>query len=470
LFGTQVFHDIHTSEEVFNTVFKNADGSPTDAYTLSGGGTTSGARSYCVLMLDFAFDMSNVASLTLHEIFQDGLDVALRGFCEEYNIDIQRWMPNNALANLTAVALALGRKRLNLLILVDEYDRVFNQLMRHDPAAYRAAVQPGGPDQPMGFLRQFYLSLKSITKTKGSRVRSFTTGVAPVALTDSSGWNVAWSLSQLESFGECCGFVQADVERGLSLFDLTDAERARALLLMRRFYNGFNWVGGKRTLYLPTYVIFFKKIQDDQRARDMILQKLNADDIMGLLPWMDDDNVAVSHNVTGMLRCSSRAAVAALEDTFHQSKELSVSVDVFKDSISLAGLAQGRKPDVDLIRDPELPVQEDFSASLQYQRALMVLFYNGILQVSHYTDNGARVVLGPPHLLATCCHFKRLEMVIQDDAFFLEKLVQSPTAGSLMLLVDSVLRGWESGSLAIDRCWGYVCCGWALTVGSPLQD
>ncbi|KAK1861992.1 hypothetical protein I4F81_004568 [Pyropia yezoensis] len=460
----QVYHDIHTTQELFDEVFLNRDGSPTDAYVQSSGGTAAGARAYCVLPLDFSIQVqSGPHAPPLDKLFRDVLNGAMLVFMNKYRVHVSHWQEDNADANLKALASAVGAAGHQLLVLVDEYDRTFNQLMREDPNAYQDAVAPARDRRPAGFLRAFYLTLKSLPRLISTRVRSFTTGIAPIALTDSSGWNVAWSLTHSPAYAECCGFTEADVERGLSQVALTEAERIPTLRLMRKFYNGYKFHPKSQPLYLAAYVIyFFKMLQGDGERRAVILEERHESMDAELEHFMKDDNVSLSHNVTSVLRSSSRAGVVALQDAFQASKELTVRTRQLESPFTLAELTPRTSASRDVVRVPALDADTDASTSLAYQRALALLFYHGVLSVRERKNNGALTVLNPPNLLACLDHFTRLEMALASDICFLERLIETPSSRDVTLLVDAVLHGWDSGALAMDRLFSETCLSSAM--------
>ncbi|KAK1867825.1 hypothetical protein I4F81_010324 [Pyropia yezoensis] len=460
----QVYHDINTTQELFDEVFINRDGSPTDAYVQSSGGKAEGARAYCVLPLDFSIQVeTGPGALPLGERFRDVLNGAMQVFMNKYRLHVTGWKEDNADANLKALASAVGAAGHQLLVLVDEYDRTFNQLMREDPNAYQDAVAPARDLRPAGVLRAFYLTLKSLPKLLPTRVRSFTTGIAPVALTDSSGWNVAWSLTHMGEYAECCGFTEADVERGLMQVGLTGAQRIQTLRLMRKFCNGYKFHSESQPLYLAAYVIyFFKMLQRDKQRRVVILHERHESMDTEVEHYMKDDNVSLSHDVTSVLRSSSRAGVVALQDAFRVSKELTVRTRLFESPFTLAELTPKTNASRDVVRDPALDTYTDASTSLAYERALALLFYHGILSVRERKNNGALTVLNPPNLLACLDHFTQLEMALGSDIFFLERLIETPSSEDVTLLVDAVLHDWDSGALAMDRLFSENCLSSAM--------
>eukprot|EP00170_Pyropia_yezoensis_P004088 contig_16856_g4099 len=315
----QVYHDINTTQELFDEVFINRDGSPTDAYVQSSGGKAEGARAYCVLPLDFSIQVeTGPGALPLGERFRDVLNGAMQVFMNKY---------------------------------------------------------------------------------------------------------------------QCCGFTEADVERGLMQVGLTGAQRIQTLRLMRKFCNGYKFHSESQPLYLAAYVIyFFKMLQRDKQRRVVILHERHESMDTEVEHYMKDDNVSLSHDVTSVLRSSSRAGVVALQDAFRVSKELTVRTRLFESPFTLAELTPKTNASRDVVRDPALDTYTDASTSLAYERALALLFYHGILSVRERKNNGALTVLNPPNLLACLDHFTQLEMALGSDIFFLERLIETPSSEDVTLL------------------------------------
>ena len=81
-------------------------------------------------------------------------------------------------------------------------------------------------------LRSFLETLKSLS---GLEVRSFITGIMPLALADSSGYNVAKDITHNPIFGSLVGFRKHDLQRALELVpQLNNEQRAGAVKLMQR--------------------------------------------------------------------------------------------------------------------------------------------------------------------------------------------------------------------------------------------
>jgi hypothetical protein len=100
-------------------------------------------------------------------------------------------------------------------------------------------------------------------------MRSFITGIMPLALADASGYNVAKNITHDPRFASLVGFRKRDLERGLALIPhLNATQRDGALQLMRKYYNGYWFAGGTEPLYNSTQSLFFlENLADGTRRR-----------------------------------------------------------------------------------------------------------------------------------------------------------------------------------------------------------
>ena len=215
---------------------------------------------------------------------------------KKYNlrIDIN---PTNELNSMARLADAVGDAGGQLYVIIDEYDRFANKLMFENPELYKTIV--AGETRVLGSspIRSFFETLKMLTATHG--VRSFATGVTPIALADASGANDRVDLSNDEDFADVCGFTEADIKRGLSLIaHMSDEERDRALVMMREYYNSYLFEGST-LLYNSTLSLYFL---DKLAKKPGLVNKLEKMSDVKRLLAMVDANVNVSQNVINFLR------------------------------------------------------------------------------------------------------------------------------------------------------------------------
>jgi hypothetical protein len=285
------YYDCATSATEFDALFRGLDVHKQP---------TQFARSYFVLKLDFSIDVTgDVRAEFIRDVNQQIAD-----FRENYNltfaIDEQ-----SAFVSLAAAAAAVkAKKGGKLYVLIDEYDRFANKLLVERPTEYDAIVRGRS-----GVIRSFLEKLKSLS---GLEVRSFITGIMPLALADSSGYNVSKDITHNPSFASLAGFRKHDLVRALELIPhLTADQRLGALDLMRRHYNGYLFAGSEEPLYNSTLSLF---LLDHLANRTRDIDELLALDTPTLLEDVADDNVKLSNSFVKLARevPAGERAVAAL--------------------------------------------------------------------------------------------------------------------------------------------------------------
>jgi hypothetical protein len=165
-----------------------------------------------------------------------------------------------------------------MYILVDEYDRLVNDLIaRGDHNAYHDVLAASG------FIRLMYERIKSAASGLVQRV--FMTGISPVMLNDmASGFNIVDNISLQEEYADLCGFSQAEVAA------LLDGELARGgytlsreqvLQDLRRYYNGYRFSErSEDRVYNPNAVLSFlaRLRPPDRYPREMLDANLRTDE------------------------------------------------------------------------------------------------------------------------------------------------------------------------------------------------
>jgi hypothetical protein len=135
----------------------------------------------------------------------------------------------------------------------------------------------------------------------------------PLALADSSGYNIATDITHHKDFASLVGFRKHDLERALKLIPhLSVEQRSNALDLMRRHYNGYRFFNGsEEPLYNSTLSLF---LLQKLSMRKLDIDELLALDTPTLLEDVADDNVKLSNSFVKLARevPAGEHAVAAL--------------------------------------------------------------------------------------------------------------------------------------------------------------
>jgi hypothetical protein len=281
------YYDSATSQKEFDELFGGLD-----AHT----NVTPLARSFYVLKLDFSVSVVG----DVNENFTKAVNESLRAFRTHYNLDFEI-DETDCHVSFKRAAMAVQKAGGKLYVLIDEYDRFANQLLVDNIDQYRAAIKGQSGVASSSVLRSFLQTLKLIGG--GQEMRSFITGIMPLALADSSGYNVARNLTDSPRFASLVGFRKADLERGLALIPhLNTAQRKGALTLMRKYYNGYWFAGATEPLYNSTLSLYFL---DKVSMGDVDVDKLLAMDATNhpaLLARLSDINVRLSNSFVKLAR------------------------------------------------------------------------------------------------------------------------------------------------------------------------
>jgi hypothetical protein len=271
------YYDCATSQKEFDELFGGLD-----AHT----NVTPLVRSFHVLKLDLSTGITG----DFHQNFIEDVNTSLRNFRDHYNLAFEV-DETDCHISVERAAMAVKWTGGKLYVLIDEYDRFANQLLVENIKPYRVGVS---------VRRSFLQTLKSIG---GNGMRSFITGIMPLALADSSGYNFAENLTHDSDFASLVGFRKRDLERGLALIPhLNMAQREGALALMRKYYNGYVFYGATEPLYNSTQALYFL----DKLSRN----KLNVDKLLAmdaashpaLLARLSDTNVKLSNRIVKLAR------------------------------------------------------------------------------------------------------------------------------------------------------------------------
>ena len=190
---------------------------------------------------------------------------------------------------------AIKTKNAKIFILIDEYDRFANELMFTNPEAYDKLLAGTTGDKLSSPVRSFFTAIKAI-----SEVRSFTTGLSPIALADASGANNISYITQDPRFANMLGFTEATVECALKMLFDKPEDVTKALSVAKEWFNGYRFPYHRRytagePLYTPQLCLsFFRKCCDPNFRNDVLTGGVNQAD-------MSDPGVKVPSNIVPLL-------------------------------------------------------------------------------------------------------------------------------------------------------------------------
>jgi hypothetical protein len=185
-------------------------------------------------------------------------------------------------------------------------------------------------------VRSFFEALKTVPG-----LRSYTTGITPIALADASGANMIEDVTHDPEFGAMCGLREDDVRELLrGVFGDADSVISRVLAMMKHFYNGYHFLGtGADGLTEPLFntqmcLFFVRRLHKNPAGfRRNVVEEWSHDFTLAKLSQLLDNNVRVSENVIKVIaahptlpiiqaQLASNRPVAAVADRTVRLREL----------------------------------------------------------------------------------------------------------------------------------------------------
>ena len=219
--------------------------------TYIGKHTTSLANKYFVMRFDFSgIDINDV-----EESFRSYLLRELKGFILKYNLTIE--INYNPIILFNEIFKTLQENKLELMILIDEYDNFANKLLLREKTQYLGLVS-----EKTASFKQFFTVLKTATSGNDSPLkRMFITGVTPMTMFDvTSGFNIGSNISLHPALNDMIGFNEDELTEILDYYKL-DIDKD----ILREWYNNYNFCEDTEQKVFNTDMILYF-INQYQRA------------------------------------------------------------------------------------------------------------------------------------------------------------------------------------------------------------
>ena len=261
---------------------------------------------YHVMRFDLSVDVASYDPEKIRALLESKIKFSVQFFCSKYGLRVDESL--DACGSLQfAVRQVESKKGGKVFILIDEYDRLASKLMFENPDLYSKVVAGVSNDPFSGPVRDFFESLKEL-----NAARSFSVGITPIALTDTSGANFIDDLTEVEELGDLVGFAEADIEDALhKIFGHQGRAISHILHLIKCFYNGYHFRSSSmvtRPLYHTQLCLYlFRKLcRDSQFRRKAFFGNVTIMD-------MTDSNTQISENIINLLiRQRELAAILCL--------------------------------------------------------------------------------------------------------------------------------------------------------------
>jgi len=249
-----------------------------------GKNTTPGQGKYVVLFWDFSIDTTGDAldmRKLLYKEINDSITrchVKYRSVLKEH-VEIDK---DYAMSSFRQFADVVKRSGYPLYLIIDEYDRFANELLFEAPDAYKKMISGTSGDPKSSVIRGVLQTVKSVSGEVD--MKTFITGISPMTMADSSGYNVCDNITDMESIASIVGFEESDIVRGLSEIIPSDTNAVQShLKVMKEWYNGYRMHPNGPLLYNPTLCLHY-------------MQNL-AENLSSTQVDVLDDNVAISKSI-----------------------------------------------------------------------------------------------------------------------------------------------------------------------------
>jgi len=236
--------------------------------TYIGKHTTALANKYLIMRFDFSgIDINDV-----EDSFRSYILRELQDFISKYHLVVD--LKENPIILFNEVFKYLQKNRLELMILIDEYDNFANKLLLREKTEYLGLIS-----EKTASFKQFFTLLKTATSGNDSPLkRMFVTGVTPMTMFDvTSGFNIGSNISMHPKLNDMLGFNKSEVDEILTYYKL-DIDKN----ILEEWYNNYNFSEDSEQKVFNT---------------DMILYFINKYQINNKLPKeMIDINVRSDYN------------------------------------------------------------------------------------------------------------------------------------------------------------------------------
>ena len=193
--------------------------------TYIGKNITKKANSYLIMRFDFSgIDINDVENS-----FSKYLLESLKSFVEKYKLNIT--IEDNPIVLFNKIFEYMKKNKLELYLLIDEYDNFANKLLLQNKTNYYDIVS-----DKTAIFKQFFTTLKTGTSGNDSPLkRMFITGVTPMTMYDvTSGFNIGSNISLREEFNDMVGFTNSEVDELLKYFNVKVDKS-----ILKEWYNNY---------------------------------------------------------------------------------------------------------------------------------------------------------------------------------------------------------------------------------------
>jgi len=213
--------------------------------TYIGKHTTKLANHYLIMRFDFSgIDVNDVEN-----DFRYYLKLTVQSFVKKYQLKLKLEI-DNPISMFKTIFEYLNENKLELMILIDEYDNFANKLLLREKTEYLGLVS-----EKTASFKQFFTVLKTATSGNDSPLkRMFITGVTPMTMFDvTSGFNIGSNISMRPDLNDMIGFNESELDEILKYYKV-DIDKD----ILREWYNNYNFSEDtEQKVYNTDMILYF---------------------------------------------------------------------------------------------------------------------------------------------------------------------------------------------------------------------
>jgi len=227
---------------------------------------TKEANRYLIMRFNFSsIDVNDV-----EESFRAYLLNTLNSFIKKYILNVEK--NANPIILFDNLFTYLKEQKLELMILIDEYDNFANKLLLRERTEYLGLVS-----EKTASFKQFFTILKTATDMENSPLkRIFITGVTPMTMFDvTSGFNIGSNISLDTNLNDMVGFNEEEVDEILNYLKI-DIDKN----ILKEWYNNYNFSEDtSQKVYNTDMILYFinKYQKTNQLPKEMIDVNVRSD-------------------------------------------------------------------------------------------------------------------------------------------------------------------------------------------------
>jgi hypothetical protein len=228
--------------------------------TYIGKNTTEEQGKYVVLFWDFSISTTG-DTLLMEKRLYNSINKSIEKCQLKYKsllVGQSDINSEDAMFSFVGFADLVKRSGYNLYLIIDEYDRFANKLLFETPDAYKNMISGKSGDPKSSVIRNVLETVKSVGREGG--MRTFITGISPMAMADASGYNVCENVTHELELAGIAGFEEAELLGALKkVFPEDPGSVKEHLDVMKEWYNGYRMHKDGPLLYNTTLSLYYLK-------------------------------------------------------------------------------------------------------------------------------------------------------------------------------------------------------------------